>query len=367
MAQRFFKIGGVAVVTLLLSGVAFAQQQTVTIQVFSDFQCPFCAQFATTIRSMQRSKIEGVSTIIEFKHFPLDFHPDALLAAQASLAAKEQGKFWEMHDLIFANQRNMQRSSLLRYAQELKLDLVRFREDLDSDRLRKVIEADIAEGRKLGVSGTPSFLVNGNPYSGVKSFDYLKQLVENEARQLRVIAEVADKLLSYGPPDAPVTLEIFADLQSPISRQAFAVLNSVSSKFPSGVRVQFRNFPLAFHPQAQMAHEAAMTAAVQGRFREFATYILERQDSLREQDLIAYAGKLGLDEVKFSEAISQHRYAPRVQFDLIAGSKRGIRGSPVIFIKDKRIDGVPSFQVLSSYIDAELAAQSGKQSATRSQ
>lgn len=368
MVQR---VSLIALLTLLFSGVAAAQQvrptNTVTIQVFSDFQCPFCAQFATTIRAMQKTQIQGVSVVIEFKHFPLSFHPDAMLAAQASLAAKEQGKFWEMHDLLFANQRNLQRSSLLRFAQDLKLDPDRFQKDLDSERLKLVVENDVAEGIKLGVNSTPSFLVNGRPYAGAKSYDQLKQLVENEVRRMQVLAEVTDKLLAYGPADAPVTLEVFVDLQSPISRQAFAVLDQVNSKYAGKVRVQFRNFPLAFHPQARLAHEAAMTAAAQGRFWDFARYILERQDSLREQDLIAYAGKLGLDEVKFADMVSQHRYAPRVEFDLALGLTRGLRGSPVIFVGGKRIDGVPSLQILVGYIDAELASDLAKPRQTQAQ
>jgi protein-disulfide isomerase len=283
------------------------------------------------------------------------------------LAAKEQGKFWEMHDLLFANQMNLQRSSVLRFAQELKLDLDRFRQDLDSERLKMIIENDLVEGTKLGVNSTPSFFVNGRPYAGAKSYDQLKQLVENEVRRMNALAEVSDKLLAYGPADAPVTLEVFADLQSPISRQAFAVLDQVNSKYSGKVRVQFRNFPLAFHPQARLAHEAAMTAAVQGRFWDFARYILERQDSLREQDLIAYAGKLGLDEVKFADLLLQHRYAPRVEFDLTTGLTRGLRGSPVIFVGGKRIDGVPSLQILAGYIDAELASDSAKLRSTQSQ
>ena len=99
-----------------------------------------------------------------------------------------------------------------------------------------------------------------------------------------------------------------------------------------------------------------MTAASQGRFWEFARYILDHQDSLREQDLIAQAGRLGLDEVKFAEMLQQHRYAARVEADLVAGLKRGIHGSPVIFVNGNRIDGVPSLDKLVEYVESELAA-----------
>ncbi|HXJ44873.1 MAG TPA: DsbA family protein, partial [Bryobacteraceae bacterium] len=158
-----------------------------------------------------------------------------------------------------------------------------------------------------------------------------------------------------GPAGAPVTLEFFADLESPVSRPAMSVLDELQQRYPSTVRLQFRNFPLAFHPQAPLAHEAAMAAAKDGHFWEFANYILDHQDSLREQDLIAYAGRLGLEETKFAEIIRQHRYSPRVDADLAEGAKRGIRGSPVIFVNAKRIDGVPSMKTLTEYVETELA------------
>ena len=100
-----------------------------------------------------------------------------------------------------------------------------------------------------------------------------------------------------------------------------------------------------------------MAAAAQGRFWEFARYVLEHQDSLREQDLIAQAGRLGLDEKKFAEVLAQHRYAVRVEADMEVGAKRGIRGSPVIFVNANRIDGAPDLEKLLEYVEAELTAK----------
>ena len=131
------------------------------------------------------------------------------------------------------------------------------------------------------------------------------------------------------------------------------------SAIPSDVRLQFRNFPLAFHPQAALAHEAAMTAARDGRFWEFAAFVLDHQDSLREQDLIAYAGRLGLDaaEVRRDAPGASLRAARRGRRQ--AGQQRGIRGSPAIVINDKRIDGVPSAA------DADGVRRSGAGGETR--
>jgi len=328
----------------------------VEIVLFTDFQCPFCARFAQAFRELQSRGVEGIQTIVRFKHFPLSIHPAAPLAHQAALAAKEQGKFWEMHDLLFANQSAVKRDDLLAYATKLGLDLDRFKKDLDDDRIKKFIEADKTEGERLGVQGTPTFFVNANSYSGAVSFDQLKQLVQRERWRMQAMSDIPDNLLSLGVADAPVTLEFFADLQSPVSLPALEVLDQLVRRYPLKVRIQFRNFPLAFHPQAPLAHEAAMAAASQGRFWEFARYILAHQESLREQELIAQAARLGLNEATFAQLLAQHRYSVRVALDLEVGAKRGIRGSPVVFVNGNRIDGVPSLEKLVEHVESELAA-----------
>src|SRR5215471_111280 len=123
----------------------------VEIVVFSDFQCPFCAQFSQPVRRLEKEGIEGVQTKLTFKNFPLDIHSNARFANQAALAAKSQGKFWEMHDLLFANQSAVKREDVLEYARKLGLDTARFRKDLDSEAIKQAIQADVLEGEKLGV------------------------------------------------------------------------------------------------------------------------------------------------------------------------------------------------------------------------
>ncbi len=131
----------------------------VEIVLFSDFQCPYCAQFALAFRELQSKGVEGVQTTVQFKHFPLGIHPAAPFAHQAAIAAAEQGKFWEMHDLLFANQSAVKREDLMQYAGRLGLDLDRFTKDLDGDHIKQLIEVDKAEAERLGVRGTPTLFV----------------------------------------------------------------------------------------------------------------------------------------------------------------------------------------------------------------
>jgi protein-disulfide isomerase len=343
-------------VSAFLSASAVAQYKPpeVTIEVFSDFQCPYCKQFAPAVRELESKGIDGIQTRVEFRNFPLTFHAFAQLAAQAAMAAKEQGKFWEMHDLLFAYQQALGRDDLLKYARELKLDMDRFQKDLDSDRIKKLVAADKALGDAKKVQGTPTFFIDSKEFSGTKTSAELTALVRADVGRRIALTELTEASMSKGPANAPVTIEFFADLESPVSRSANYVLEDLVAKYPDTVRLQFRHYPLSFHPQAALAHDAAMTAAREGHFWQMTNYIFDHQESVREQDLIAFAGHLGMNQTKFAETIHSHRYAPRVDADLADGFQRGVHGSPVIFVNGKRMDGVPSLKDLSAYVEAAL-------------
>lgn len=152
----------------------------VVIVEFSDFQCPFCAKGLPTLQEIRKRYPTQVRWA--FKHFPLDFHADAPLAHRAALAAGEQGKFWEMHGLIFANQNTMKREDLLRYAKEIKLDNEKFLAALDSNRLKTKVTQDVEEGQRLGVSGTPTTFINGKRLVGAQPIGSFISVIENQLR-----------------------------------------------------------------------------------------------------------------------------------------------------------------------------------------
>ena len=121
-----------------------------------------------------------------WKHQPLVIHKDAPLAHAASLAAAEQGKFWDFHDKLFENQRKLKRENLLEYAQQLELDTARFEKDLVDPRFQKIIDADTAEARALGSTGTPAFFINGRYLSGAKPFIDFAQVINTELARLKL-------------------------------------------------------------------------------------------------------------------------------------------------------------------------------------
>lgn len=151
-----------------------AVDRRIVLVEFSDFQCTFCAQAHGTIKKfMDRHK--GEVTLV-YKHFPLtQIHPEALPAAQAAWAANKQGKFWEYHDELFANQKQLSENFYVATAQKLQLNLAKF--NADRKAADQSIVQDFTLGRKLGVNGTPSFLMNGEFISGVVTVEELEKIL----------------------------------------------------------------------------------------------------------------------------------------------------------------------------------------------
>ena len=150
----------------------------ITIVEFSDFQCPFCSRVNPTLKQVEDTYGDKVRVV--FKHNPLSFHQDAPLASEAALAAGAQGKFWEMHDMLFKNQRALKRENLEQYAQELGLNMDKFKAALDGGTFKEQVQADIAQARALGATGTPSFFINGRKVRGAQPFDRFKAVIDEE-------------------------------------------------------------------------------------------------------------------------------------------------------------------------------------------
>jgi protein-disulfide isomerase len=148
----------------------------VSLVEFSDFECPFCAEAAPVVQQLLAAYPTEVR--LSFKHYPLSMHRESPLAHEAALAAGDQGKFWEMHDLLFAGQDKLTRDDLIAKAAQLRLDVSRFTKDLDSHRFRAAVESDRQEGDRLGVDGTPFFFINGHSISGAVSLADFKKLID---------------------------------------------------------------------------------------------------------------------------------------------------------------------------------------------
>jgi protein-disulfide isomerase len=149
-----------------------------TVVLFSDFQCPFCGRVEPSITELEKNYPGKVRVF--WKNFPLSFHNNAKPAAEAAMAANEQGKFWEMHDKLFANQQNLDAASLEKYAKEIGLDMAKFKAATESHKFAAQIEADVKQGGSVGVQGTPASFVNGHFINGAQPFDAFKKIADEE-------------------------------------------------------------------------------------------------------------------------------------------------------------------------------------------
>jgi protein-disulfide isomerase len=150
----------------------------VTVVEFSDFQCPFCKRVVPTLKRVEETYKDNVRIV--WKHMPLEIHKDAMPAALAAEAAGNQGKFWEFHDRLFANQDKLGADDLKRYAADLGLDMSRFTADQQSADEKKNIDADAAEARTLGIAGTPGIFINGRFVAGAQPFETFAKIIDEE-------------------------------------------------------------------------------------------------------------------------------------------------------------------------------------------
>ena len=158
-------------------------QAPITIVEFSDYQCPYCSGVETTLKTVL-ARYEG-RVSLGYRDFPLQqIHPQAQLAAEASRCAAEQGKYWEFHDLMFANQGTLQQAGLMEHARKLELDAQRFEACLTTGKFRGAVQSDHQDGASAGVNGTPAFFVNGVFLNGNQPVSEFVRIIDDELAAL---------------------------------------------------------------------------------------------------------------------------------------------------------------------------------------
>lgn len=154
----------------------------ITIIEFTDFQCPYCKRSQDTLKQVEA--VYGDKVKIVEKQYPLQFHNRAKPAAEAVLCAKEQGKFWELHDKLFPSQ-SLEDADITRFATEVGLNMPKFQKCLADHKYAAKVEADTAEGLRYGVRGTPHFFINGRPINGAQPFEAFKTVIDQELEKLK--------------------------------------------------------------------------------------------------------------------------------------------------------------------------------------
>lgn len=207
-----------------------------TIIEYSDFQCPYCAELAPILEQLQQTYPEDV--LVAFRHFPLPTHPLAVPAAAAADAAGLQGKFWEMHDLLFASQQEFTgftegqfREWVTGKAADLELDVDQFTADMTSTAIVDDVQAAQEHGISIGIPGTPLLLLNGTPYQGPRDFENLEAILNLFKLEERQFTECPPTVIDTGKQytatlkteKGDIVIQLFAD-KAPLAVNSFVYL-----------------------------------------------------------------------------------------------------------------------------------------------
>jgi protein-disulfide isomerase len=371
---------------------------SVTIVVFEDFQCPFCARYRTTLASV-KEKYGPEKVRVIWKNNPLAFHKDARPAAIAGETIFRLGgskAFWSFHDAAFASQSDLNGDSFERWARDAGVDVAQFRALRSSPEVAAKVDADAAGAKAAGAKGTPATFINGFLVEGAQPLERVVALVDGElaaAERARAAGTPADRVYvklssenklknppapapkpsddddtkvwevpvgdspSRGPASAKVTVVVFSDFQCPFCARAVATIEQVRETYGDKVRIVWKNNPLAFHKQAAPAAELAIEAHEQkGNAGFWAAHdlLFKNQKALSDEDLEGYAATLKLDVVRARKAIAQQKHKSVIEADQALARKLSASGTPTFFINGRRLTGAQPFEKFKAAIDREL-------------
>ncbi|MBM4371972.1 MAG: thioredoxin domain-containing protein, partial [Deltaproteobacteria bacterium] len=352
-----------------------------------------------------KKKYEG-SVRVVFMHSPMPGHKDAVPAARAAQAAHMQGKFWEYHDLLWEDPKALTSEDLERHAKALGLDIEKWKKDRDSKEVGELVDRNFAMANALGQSGRPAFLINGEEIKGAQPIEKFSEIID---RQIAL----GDKLLEKGipaekvhavitrkvldgkyfkyvlmgeippsskaqeeKPQPPLEKQVqpieigaaprkgegnevviveWSDFECPYCSKVVPLLDEVLEHYgPQRASLVFKQYPLSFHKQAQLAAEASLAAHAQGKFWEMYHKLFDNQKALTRADLERFAQEIGLDMVRFNKELDEGTWKAQVQAEMAEGSRFGVRGTPTMFVGGRRYNGPRDAAGMIKVIDEEL-------------
>ena len=379
------------------------QDALVTIVEFSEFQCPFCARVLPTMKQVEETYGDKVRVV--WRNNPLPFHKDAAPAAALAMEAYAQGgddKFWEVHDVLFANQKALSRAQLEDYAKAAGLDMDKVKKALDEGTHKKLVDDDQAVANQFGARGTPYFFVNGRQLRGAMPFNAFQKVIDEElataeallkqgVNKNQIYATVTKDGLTKpaapkptdkkarpgqpdpkavykvplqgnepqkGPDDALVTIVEFSDFECPFCGRVEPTMKEVENKYGKDVRVVWMNNPLPFHKNAKPAATAGLEAHAQKGDKAFWAMhekMFANQKALTAENLEAWGKELGLNGSKLKKALAEDKYAKTIQQQQTLANTLGARGTPAFFINGRNLRGAQPLAAFTALIDEELA------------
>jgi protein-disulfide isomerase len=370
----------------------------VTMVVFTDLQCPFCSKLHEVVGELV-TQYGSKKLRVVYKHQPLSMHKDARAAAEAAAAvwALEGDKgFFQFVGEAFTRLPGGQGGTVADVVKAVGADAGQIKKLLGGGKPGKKVDADIELADKVGVTGTPATFVNGIFLSGAQPKQKLEEVID---AQLKAAAEAVKSGVDAkdvyvtlakknfqppekrapkksadrdektvwkvpvgaspvrGPKDALVTLVVFSDFQCPYCGKLAPTLAELGKRYPTELRVVFKNNPLPFHKRAEPAAELAMQARAKkgdAGFWDAHDKIFAHQKELEDADLERYAGELGLDAKATLQAVTAQKHTAAIEADQELAEDLGADGTPTSFVNGRRLVGNQDVEKIAGVIDDEI-------------
>jgi len=369
----------------------------VTIIEVSDFECPFCARAQETLRQLKTGRFADRIRFV-YAHNPLGFHRRAMPAAIAAEAARQQGQFWAMQELLFSDTKRLSDDDFRRYAEQIGLDMVAFERAILDPGTRARVQAQVKRFNAIGARGTPMFYINGRVLKGAQplaAFEKEIRFAIGDAQRVRQrmgindsemvyrqliargkttaeepkpaaaparkkvpefvpIEAQADPIRGLGRWPAPVVMVAFSDYECPFCARAHKTVRALRKKYGDQLYVIHRHLPLSFHKRAKPAARAAEAAGRQGKFWEMSDLLYANQRALSDEDLLGYARKLRLNTTKFLADMKSEEVTTAITEDVSKAGEVSVRGTPNFFINGVHVAGAQPQPHFEGIIDEQL-------------
>jgi protein-disulfide isomerase len=367
----------------------------VTIVEFSDFQCPYCSRVEPTLKAVRDKYGDKVRLV--WKNEPLPFHPRAEPAAEIALevrAQKGDKGFWEAHDKLFENQKDLSDDAIVKVAGDLGVSADKAKKAMSDHTFKKVLDADSDLAEDFQANGTPHFFINGRRLVGAQPEEKFNGIIEEEIKKAQdAIAkgtkpsEVYDTLTKdgKGPPEpekkdvpkslpandpargsanAKVVIHEWSDFQCPFCGRVEPTVQQVMKEYGDKIKFVWHDLPLPMHPDAPLAAQAGREAFKQkgpSAFWQMHDKMFGNQQKLKRDDLDGYAKDLSLDMDKWKAALDGSTHTSEIEADKKAGNDDGIGGTPAFIVAPNNasqgyfINGAQSYGKFRKLIERALA------------
>ncbi|HZU81512.1 MAG TPA: thioredoxin domain-containing protein, partial [Polyangiaceae bacterium] len=367
----------------------------VTIVEFSDFQCPFCSRVEPTLKAIRDKYGDKVRLV--WKNEPLPFHNRAEPAAEVALevrAEKGDKGFWEIHDKLFENQKDLSDDAIVKLGAETGASADKLKKAMSDHTHKKVLDADSDLAEDFQANGTPHFFVNGRRLVGAQPQEKFEKLIDEEIKKAQDLiakgtkpSEVYDALTrdGKGPPEpekkdvpkslpandpargnqsAKVVIHEWSDFQCPFCGRVEPTIQQVMKDYGEKVKFVWHDLPLPMHPDAPLAAQAGREAFKQkgpSAFWSMHDKMFSNQQKLKRDDLDGYAKELNLDMDKWKAALDGSTHTSEIEADKKSGNDDGISGTPAFLIVPGNssqgyfINGAQSYSKFRKLIERALA------------